>query len=704
METTTEGKKFIDEKRLKTKSKGYKKKSKNCNNSSSDKTHSKDDNKTENDDFPKKKSNSSVEPDYTNNEDEEEEEEEKHVNKSYSKTTKKKRSESIKSSSKADLTTIFYTKLNEKGSNEKTTEYQTEFAAERNQEEKDENNISSDLEIAIDSSNIIQEESKCEIKKNNEEDYNNSQHLLEFFNPYACAKINGNIGFVRLNWLNDTSELQKELLVMCKKCNAMINSMSKVDLKKQIWECEFCGQCNKCTISPPKKMTTLEDLQINDTASKKTCIILCIDISASMNLSIPNGKDKKGRKKYLMAGKTHVSLWNQLSISICNLLENIALQYPNTIVGLVMFGNNLMIYGDCTKELFEIDGLDLNDDVTIPFCVKSELENIVRSDCKNYMTKPISKTLLKLQKKIISMDRVPDKGQTPLGPALVASQILLENAEIQSQVVVFTDGGANLGMGKLQDGEKDCTFYKEIAAEFKAKGIMVSFFTIGEKECKLSELLVVAKETQGIIKRDPNPIKPPEIKLPFYIEQIKNIRIDAIACKKLKLDSIYDMPSFNNNEHHLVQIREVSLINSVFYFEYKLSHETKFGERLPIQIKIEYSNNHKKFRRTATDYVMVVAKMPQLNFREYDILIKYGAKLEDYALREDTKDSADIKAKLERIYNGLSVGKSYNKKRELCIQKLHRQLHDIKMKKVNDDKTVTRIVDEITYEQYGIDE
>jgi hypothetical protein len=65
---------------------------------------------------------------------------------------------------------------------------------------------------------------------------------------------------------------------------------------------------------------------------------------------------KEDSPKYLMKGKDYVSYWSKVQRSICNLINNIAIDFPNTIVGLIFFSSNLLIYGDTTKKFIDVDG------------------------------------------------------------------------------------------------------------------------------------------------------------------------------------------------------------------------------------------------------------------------------------------------------------------------------------------------------------
>lgn len=68
-----------------------------------------------------------------------------------------------------------------------------------------------------------------------------------------------------------------------------------------------------------------------------------------------------------------------------------------------------------------------------------------------------------------------ENNATALGPALLAGYYMMEKSEVGSQIVLCTDGLANIGVGSL-DGNKRMVeeaglFYEDLAKMAQAKGI-----------------------------------------------------------------------------------------------------------------------------------------------------------------------------------------------------------------------------------------
>jgi len=545
-------------------------------------------------------------------------------------------------------------------------------------------------------------------KYNSEEDYSKlpsdgkhkyNQNMLQFVRPSFSSRYvknepsrDINIGYVRLNWLVDISTLQDNLLPECKGCSALLNSLSHVSYNK--WTCEFCETINYPDAKPPRSGTTLEileDCSMKDSLAK---IILCVDISPSMNATIVEMADQN-TPKYLRKGKEYISYWMKVQRSICNLINNIATDSPNTIVGLIFFASNLLIYGDTTKKFVNLNDTSIGEGNL--FMNKKRLTEIITKHTKGFMTQPISRTKEKLKEVVRSV--CPDQGQTALGPALLAADILLGEDNVNSHVVVLTDGGANYGIGNLQDARNiDSKFYNSIAKKFKEKGAIASIFTFGNNPCSLVDLTVLSRETQGVMVRNEFPKKTPVITLPTHVQEISNIEIQVIAHKDLELRSASDVSSERSAANKIINRRAVMLLNSVFYFEYNLANRNNKNapKSFPIQTKITYHKDGKRMRRTATDYVTMVPSPPEVDFHEFDVLIKYGAKSATYILGgAKIEESNLISNTLKNILTMLNNSKRETTKRTDCIAKIKKYIEAIR-NKYTDDKRISSMIEEAT--------
>ena len=337
---------------------------------------------------------------------------------------------------------------------------------------------------------------------------------------------------------------------------------------------------------------------------------------------------------------------------------------------------------------------------------KEKLSKSIKRDTKNFMNIPISESLMSLEEIIKKI--TPEDGQTALGPSLLAANILIDDKDLGSQVVVLTDGGANYGIGTLQEaegGRVDDQFYVIIAKEFKVKGTFVSIFTFGDAACKLSDLTILSKETQGVMGRYEIPLETPILTLPAYVKEISNIKITIFSDPSIRVKSIYEMDSDpKQTDNILVNERKVMLMNSIFCFECPLKNRTarKPHRRFPIQVQIDYCKGKKYYRRTATDYIYMEDKPSIKEFTEYDVLIKYGAKSATYILRKSC--SVEKNLARETLVNMISMLKSSrikNLKKNECIERLKAHLEAIENNQ-KDDKRVSHMIEEATVDYYTV--
>ena len=99
--------------------------------------------------------------------------------------------------------------------------------------------------------------------------------------------------------------------------------------------------------------------------------------------------------------------------------------------------------------------------------------------------------------------KLTENGQTALGPALVVS-IAMASAKPGSQVILCTDGLANIGVGSLEakpsnddqiaDEEEDedpiLKWYEALGDYAMSKGVVVNIISITDDGCKLEVCLI----------------------------------------------------------------------------------------------------------------------------------------------------------------------------------------------------------------------
>jgi len=116
---------------------------------------------------------------------------------------------------------------------------------------------------------------------------------------------------------------------------------------------------------------------------------------------------------------------------------------------------------------------------------------------------PIEKSSKALLDKLY---KLKEHGPTALGPALVVS-IAMASQQTGSQVVLCTDGLANVGLGSLEDLKSDeekevvAKWYEDIGDYALSKGVTVNVISITDGECRLENLGKVTDTSQGTVER-----------------------------------------------------------------------------------------------------------------------------------------------------------------------------------------------------------
>lgn len=271
-------------------------------------------------------------------------------------------------------------------------------------------------------------------------------------------------------------------------------------------------------------------------------------------------------------------------------------EYPNRKVGLVTFNNEVTIIGDGTQEPDIIRG-----DKLMNYELLLEHSKGLSS---TYLGKNIAQTHQKLGKKLYELE---ETGPTALGPGLIAAVGLAAEAGQGSQVVICTDGLANIGIGSLEDKKdnKDgvCEveeFYKKIAQYAKSKGVTVNIITIkGGDESDLETLQHVYVETGGNV----NVVEPEEITKNFT-NIFENPVIATNVTVKVKLHAGMEFrnePLNNLSENNTLLTRGLGNVNeeSEITFEYRMKDAKVLAEmpeidlltikEIPFQTQIEYT-------------------------------------------------------------------------------------------------------------------
>jgi len=100
-----------------------------------------------------------------------------------------------------------------------------------------------------------------------------------------------------------------------------------------------------------------------------------------------------------------------------------------------------------------------------------------------------------------------ETGPTALGPAVATSIAMAAEGAPGSQVVICTDGLANVGLGAFDEAKTDDEiakvdeFYERIGQFAKSKGLTVNIVSIIGDECNLDSLGKLAELTGGNVER-----------------------------------------------------------------------------------------------------------------------------------------------------------------------------------------------------------
>jgi len=187
------------------------------------------------------------------------------------------------------------------------------------------------------------------------------------------------------------------------------------------------------------------------------------------------------------------------------------------------FGNDVRILGDGGSREVVVTGDNLKN-----------MEVLEQAGRTYQLSVPIAKNMEDLSKKVFALE---EGGQTALGPALVVAVAMASQSK-GSKVILCTDGLANIGLGALDavakrqreaaeaakspspnqaqvvgppggpsaEGAKDEidvaeTFYENVGNAAAQAGVIVSFVSIADAECRLENLGRVADLTGGEVTR-----------------------------------------------------------------------------------------------------------------------------------------------------------------------------------------------------------
>ena len=463
--------------------------------------------------------------------------------------------------------------------------------------------------------------------------------------------IDTNVCAIRYNSLEKKSEMILPNLYKCQNCQAYLNKYSKLDSTEKNntyeWKCEFCFHTNQITIEKnniPQKEIIENCLNpiIGKEANKddESTLIFCFDISGSMCQSYNVGYQlrekfnkiigKKPSKRSLFSeyndnnedysnydfnqnNTNYISRLDLVKLSIENNINSLLKNSPNTKVGIVSFGNEIEVKGDCLSNVIIIKEKDMNNEEKIK-SLGEENTNLIKASIRDSSSHIIK-----------SLRATEENGATALGPAVLLSLSLLKNAKIGSRIFLCTDGMSNLGVGNISENRENAIeYYKKIGEMAKEKGVVISLITFEDSESEIDVLKNIVELSGGeIIRVNPNEI------LDGFKDLLDNEVIASGVEIKMNLNKCMtfrdqDKKNLTNEESSLVKKLGNVTKETEDYFELKFKHAIKLSEmkeinfdelkNLIFQIEILYTKrNGEKVIRVITKNLKVSDNSEEIN-------------------------------------------------------------------------------------------
>ena len=423
--------------------------------------------------------------------------------------------------------------------------------------------------------------------------------------------------------------------IKCKNCSSILNLYSALQSKDNgfEWKCEFCDTVNPCTMDKDSiPITPSFDMVIEkkaETTKKETeklddesSLIFCFDVSGSMSQSYQ--VDSKVLKKFRSIQKnsakqkmlqqhmfgdaynnddSYISRMECVQIAIENNILELVKTSPKVKVGLVTFGTNVEVLGDCMSNRLVLKTADVNNE-----------EKIINLGEEN--TNLFKHNISQSQQKVIdALYKCEENGQTALGPSVLLSLSMLKNAPNGSRIFLCTDGCSNLGLGSISsNANKSKEFYIKMGDLAKERGVAISLITFQDSESEIAVLQEMVERSGGEIIR----VNPSEI-----IEGFSDLLDNKIVATKVAFEiNLHQYLTFRNEDKNKLLNNGSSLKKEVgnaaketeFYYEFKFKKAFKLADMpninlensisMPFQAIINYTNGAgDKMQRVITKFL-----------------------------------------------------------------------------------------------------
>jgi len=462
--------------------------------------------------------------------------------------------------------------------------------------------------------------------------------------------IDTNVCVIRYSSLENQPEEELGKLYKCEKCQAYLNKYSNLnpnsETDKYEWKCEFCFNLNKLTIEKknlPKCEiieTCLEPMERQEQKlGDDSSLIFCFDISGSMCQSYNVGKELKDKFNKILGKEpkknnyqniesddfdfsnydfnqnntNYISRLDLVKLSIENNIKSLLNNSPNVKVGIVSFGSEIEVKGDCLSNVMIIKEKDMNNETKLK-SLGVENTNLIKAPIKQSSTNIIK-----------SLRDTEENGSTALGPAILLSLSLLNKANVGSRIFLCTDGMSNLGIGDIsEDREKAKDFYVNIGNMAKEKGVVISLITFEDAESEIEILKNMIEYSGGeIIRVNPNEI------LDGFNDLLENKTIATNVQMKINLNRCMtfrdqDEKDLTNEFSSLSKKLGNVTKETENYYELKFKHTSQLAEmneidfdklkNLIFQAEISYQNvKGGKYIRVITKNLIVSDNKEEIN-------------------------------------------------------------------------------------------
>jgi len=434
-------------------------------------------------------------------------------------------------------------------------------------------------------------------------------------------------------------EINVSHLYKCSKCQGYLNKFSSfrknLESGKYDWTCEFCSNLNSNLvledINFAKREIYEQCLDVDKPkiiSDEDTSLIFCFDKSGSMCQSyyIEEKLKQKFNRLFNKSNKSKPSLFDNyenvtdftnfdfnknntnyisrldlVKLSIENNIKSLLEQSPNVKVGIVSFGSDIEVKGDCLSNVMMIKEKDMNNENKIK-SIGEENTNLIKNSIKQS-----SPAIIK------SLREIEEEGSTALGPAVLLSLSLLKNAKIGSRIFLCTDGMSNLGIGSLEENkDKAMEFYTRIGNMAKEKGIVISLITFEDSESEIYILKNMVELSGGDIIR----VNPSQI-LEGFNDLLENNVIASDVEVKLNLNKCMtfrdeEKKDLSNDDSTYSTKLGNAVRETETYHELKFKSSTKLAEYKEIdfdQLKNLIFQVEIKFKKTdGKRYIRVITQ------------------------------------------------------------------------------------------------